>query len=143
MMHADERVTRHLVLVRQGLQSVITAGKLAVNVDAKTVEADGSRVHLTRKEYEVLELLALRLGAFVSKEAFMNHLYDRINKPKPKIIDVFICKLRKKFAAAAGGDKCIETIWGRGYLLRHRVSEPAATSWTHRPGFEMLRARHP
>jgi two-component system cell cycle response regulator CtrA len=73
----------------------------------------------------------------------MDHLYGGVNEPKPKIIDVFVCKLRKKLAAAAGGDNCIETIWGCGYLLRHRVSEVAATTWTHRPGIEMLRSRHP
>src|ERR1700731_4765791 len=142
MTHTDERGTR-LVLVRSqgGMQSVIAAGKLVVNVDAKTVEADGSRVHLPRKEYEVLELLALRLGAVVSKQAFMDHIYSGKSAPKPKIIDVFICKLRKKLAGAAGGDRCIESIWGHGYLLRHRVSEVAATTWTHRLGVETLRSR--
>ena len=68
----------------------------------------------------------------------MDHLYGGISEPKPKIIDVFICKLRKKLAAAAGGDKCIETVWGRGYLLRDRVSKVAATIWTIRPGSEFL-----
>jgi two-component system cell cycle response regulator CtrA len=144
MIHTDERVTRRLTLVRsQGRpQSVITAGKLAVNLDAKTVEADGNRVHLTRREYKVLELLSLRLGELVPKEAFMDHLYSGINEPKPKIIDVFVCKLRKKLAAAAGGDKCIETVWGCGYLLRHRVSEAAAATGTRRFGIEIFRSGH-
>lgn len=144
MMYTDERGTRRLSLVRQGHpRSVITAGKLTVNLDVKTVEADGDRVHLTGKEYEVLELLALRIGELVTKEAFMDHLYAGINAPRPKIIDVFICKLRKKLAAAAGGDKCIETVWGRGYLLRHRLSEAAATNWTRRPGIEIRRSQYP
>ena len=140
MMDTDERVTRRLALVRpqDQPQSVITAGKLTVNLDSKTVKADGNRVQLTRREYDVLELLSLRLGGLVPKEAFMDHLYSGINEPKPKIIDVFICKLRKKLAAAAGGDKCIETVWGRGYLLRDRANKVATTIWAIRPGSEFL-----
>jgi two-component system cell cycle response regulator CtrA len=41
-----------------------------------------------------------------------------MDEPEVKIIDVFICKLRKKLADAAGGDNYIETVWGRGYVLR-------------------------
>jgi len=145
MMDTDDRVKRRPSLVRSQdrKQSVITAGKLRVNLDAKTVEAAGSRVHLTRREYEVLELLALRRGALVPKDAFMDHLYSGINEPKPRIIDVFICKLRKKLAAAAGGDSCIENIRGRGYLLRRRVSEVAETTWILRLGSKFLVPGHP
>ena len=99
-------------------QSVIRTGKIAVNLDAKTVEVDGKPVHLTGKEYQMLELLSLRKGTTLTKEMFLNHLYGGMDEPELKIIDVFICKLRKKLAEATGGDNYIETVWGRGYVLR-------------------------
>ena len=99
-------------------QSVIRTGKLAVNLDAKTVEVDGARVHLTGKEYAMLELLSLRKGTTLTKEMFLNHLYGGMDEPELKIIDVFICKLRKKLSLACGGENYIETLWGRGYVLR-------------------------
>jgi two-component system cell cycle response regulator CtrA len=97
---------------------VITTGKLILNLESKTVEVDGSRVHLTGKEYQMLELLSLRKGATLTKEMFLNHLYGGTDEPELKIIDVFICKLRKKLAAAGNGEHQIETVWGRGYVLR-------------------------
>jgi two-component system cell cycle response regulator CtrA len=99
-------------------QSVIKTGDIIVNLDAKTVEVNGSRVHLTGKEYQMLELLSLRKGTTLTKEMFLNHLYGGMDEPELKIIDVFICKLRKKLASAAGGLHHIETVWGRGYVLR-------------------------
>ncbi len=99
-------------------QSVIRTGKLSVNLDSKTVEVDGSRVHLTGKEYAILELLTLRKGTTLTKEMFLNHLYGGMDEPELKIIDVFICKLRKKLSLACGGENYIETVWGRGYILR-------------------------
>ncbi len=119
--HKDELVARIQAVVRRSKghsQSVITTGKLTVNLDAKTVEVDGSRVHLTGKEYQMLELLSLRKGTTLTKEMFLNHLYGGMDEPELKIIDVFICKLRKKLAAATNGDNYIETVWGRGYVLR-------------------------
>ncbi len=98
-------------------QSVITTGRLAVNLDAHSVEVDGQSVHLTGKEYGILELLSLRKGTTLSKEMFLNHLYGGIDEPELKIIDVFICKLRKKLSQATGGEHYIETVWGRGYVL--------------------------
>jgi two-component system cell cycle response regulator CtrA len=99
-------------------QSVIQTGELIVNLDTKTVEVGGQRVHLTGKEYQMLELLSLRKGTTLTKEMFLNHLYGGMDEPELKIIDVFICKLRKKLATAAGGKNFIETVWGRGYVLR-------------------------
>jgi two-component system, cell cycle response regulator CtrA len=99
-------------------QSVIKTGKLAVNLDARTVEADGKPLHLTGKEYGILELLSLRKGTTLTKEMFLNHLYGGMDEPEVKIIDVFICKLRKKLANATDGQNYIETVWGRGYVLR-------------------------
>jgi two-component system cell cycle response regulator CtrA len=117
----DELVARIQAVVRRSKghsQSVITTGKLIVNLDAKTVEVDGSRVHLTGKEYQMLELLSLRKGTTLTKEMFLNHLYGGMDEPELKIIDVFICKLRKKLSLACGGANYIETVWGRGYVLR-------------------------
>jgi two-component system cell cycle response regulator CtrA len=99
-------------------QSVIKTGKLAVNLDARTVDADSKPLHLTGKEYGILELLSLRKGTTLTKEMFLNHLYGGMDEPEVKIIDVFICKLRKKLANATGGQNYIETVWGRGYVLR-------------------------
>lgn len=99
-------------------QSVIKTGKLAVNLDARTVDIDNKPLHLTGKEYGILELLSLRKGTTLTKEMFLNHLYGGMDEPEVKIIDVFICKLRKKLAQATGGQNYIETVWGRGYVLR-------------------------
>jgi len=99
-------------------QSIISTGRMAVNLDAHTVEVDGAPIHLTGKEYGILELLSLRKGTTLTKEMFLNHLYGGMDEPELKIIDVFICKLRKKLNNATGGENYIETIWGRGYVLR-------------------------
>jgi two-component system cell cycle response regulator CtrA len=122
--HREELVARIHAIIRRSkghAQSVIHTGKIAVNLDAKTVETGGQAVHLTGKEYQMLELLSLRKGTTLTKEMFLNHLYGGMDEPELKIIDVFICKLRKKLAEATGGDNYIETVWGRGYVLR----EPA------------------
>jgi two-component system cell cycle response regulator CtrA len=119
--HKDELVARIHAVVRRSkghAQSVINTGDITVNLDAKTVEVGGSRVHLTGKEYQMLELLSLRKGTTLTKEMFLNHLYGGMDEPELKIIDVFICKLRKKLANASEGRNFIETVWGRGYVLR-------------------------
>jgi len=119
--HKDELVARIHAVVRRSkchAQSVIKTGDILVNLDAKTVEVNGSRVHLTGKEYQMLELLSLRKGTTLTKEMFLNHLYGGMDEPELKIIDVFICKLRKKLAASTNGNHHIETVWGRGYVLR-------------------------
>jgi two-component system cell cycle response regulator CtrA len=119
--HKDELVARIHAVVRRSMghsQSVINTGKLTVNLDTKTGEVEGHRGHLTGKEYQMLELLSLRKGTTLTKEMFLNHLYGGMDEPELKIIDVFICKLRKKLAASTGGDHYIETVWGRGYVLR-------------------------
>ena len=119
--HREELVARIHAIIRRSkghAQSVIKTGKVAVNLDAKTVDAGGRSVHLTSKEYQMLELLSLRKGTTLTKEMFLNHLYGGMDEPELKIIDVFICKLRKKLAEATDGDNYIETVWGRGYVLR-------------------------
>ena len=117
----EELIARIHAIVRRSkghAQPIISTGKIAVNLDAKTVEADGHPVHLTGKEYQMLELLSLRKGSTLTKEMFLNHLYGGMDEPEVKIIDVFICKLRKKLALATEGANYIETVWGRGYVLR-------------------------
>jgi two-component system cell cycle response regulator CtrA len=119
--HREELVARIHAIIRRSKghsQSIISTGKIAVNLDAKSVEADGKAVHLTGKEYQMLELLSLRKGTTLTKEMFLNHLYGGMDEPELKIIDVFICKLRKKLSKATDGDNYIETVWGRGYVLR-------------------------
>jgi two-component system cell cycle response regulator CtrA len=118
--HREELSARIHAVVRRSKghsQSVVTTGKLAINLDAKTVEVDGARVHLTGKEYAMLELLSLRKGTTMTKEMFLNHLYNGFDEPEIKIVDVFMCKLRKKLNLATGGENYIETVWGRGYML--------------------------
>ena len=119
--HRDELIARIHAIVRRSKghsQSIIRTGSVAVNLDAKSVEVDGKPVHLTGKEYQMLELLSLRKGTTLTKEMFLNHLYGGMDEPELKIIDVFICKLRKKLSVATGGETHIETVWGRGYVLR-------------------------
>ena len=127
--HKDELVARIHAIVRRSkghAQSVIQTGDLWVDLDTKNVEINGVPVHLTRKEYQMLELFSLRKGTTLTKEMFLNHLYGGMDEPEPKIIDVFICKLRKKLAGASGGNEFIETVWARGYVL----SEPTALAKT-------------
>jgi len=119
--HREELVARIHAIIRRSKghsQSVIRTGQVNVNLDAKTVDVGGATVHLTGKEYQMLELLSLRKGTTLTKEMFLNHLYGGMDEPELKIIDVFICKLRKKLAEATGGQNYIETVWGRGYVLR-------------------------
>ncbi len=122
-----ELIARIQAIVRRSQghsQSIIETGKVKVNLDTRTVEVAGQPLHLTGKEYGIIELLSLRKGTTLTKEMFLNHLYGGMDEPEVKIIDVFICKLRKKLEDAAGGDNYIETVWGRGYVLR----DPAGAS---------------
>jgi two-component system cell cycle response regulator CtrA len=126
--HKDELVARIHAVVRRSkghAQSVIQTGDLVVNLDTKMVEVGGQRVHLTGKEYQILELLTLRKGTSVTKEMFLTNLYGGMDEPEIKIIDVFICKMRKKLANVSLGKNYIETVWGRGYVLRQPMDEEA------------------
>jgi len=132
-----ELIARIQAIVRRSKghsDSVIRTGKLTVNLDARTVEVDSQPIHLTGKEYGILELLSLRKGTTLTKEMFLNHLYGGIDEPELKIIDVFICKLRKKLASATDGTNFIETVWGRGYVLRDPVEEPQEMPMTAAAG---------
>jgi two-component system cell cycle response regulator CtrA len=124
-----ELIARVKAIVRRSKghpQSTIRIGKLVIDLDNRSAAIDGQPVHLTVKEYDIIELLSLRKGVVVSKEAFLNHLYNGGDEPELKIIDVYICKLRKKLRDATGGDHYIETVWGRGYILREPAAAPLA-----------------
>ncbi len=116
-----ELIARIQAIVRRSKghsDSVIKTGRLTVNLDTRTVTVDEKPLHLTGKEYGILELLSLRKGTTLTKEMFLNHLYGGMDEPELKIIDVFVCKLRKKLANSTDGANYIETVWGRGYVLR-------------------------
>jgi two-component system, cell cycle response regulator CtrA len=125
-----ELIARIQAIVRRSKghsESTIKIGAhITINLDSRTVEGDGRPIHLTSKEYGILELLALRKGSLLTKEIFLNHLYGGIDEPDLKIIDVFVCKLRKKLSEASGGTNFIETVWGRGYILRDDDNNAAA-----------------
>lgn len=117
----DELLARIRAVVRRSKghsQAIIEIGEIVVNLDSRSVEARGRPVNLTGKEYQIFELLALRKGTTLTKEMFLNHLYGGMDEPELKIIDVFICKLRKKLSEALGYACPIETVWGRGYVMR-------------------------
>ncbi len=127
-----ELLARMQAVVRRSkgfAQPILRVGGLELNLDSREVTVDGGAVHLTGKEYAILELLVLRKGMVLTKEAFLNHLYGGMDEPEMKIIDVFVCKLRKKLAQAGGGN-LIGTVWGRGYMVRDPVpveaTRPAA-----------------
>lgn len=130
--HKDELVARIYAVVRRSrghAVSVLTTGPLALNLGTKTATVDGKPLYLTGKEFQMLELLSMRKGNCVSKEQFLLHLYSGMDEPEVKIIDVFICKLRKKLDAAGAPERLIETIWGRGYVL----AEPKADATSLAP----------
>ncbi len=124
--HKDELVARIHAIVRRSkghAASIIEIGPLSINLDTRTASVRGEPIHFTGKEYGVTELLALRKGSVVSKEMFLNHLYGGMDEPELKIIDVFICKVRKKLKSR-GVAELLQTTWGRGYSLVAPISEP-------------------
>ncbi len=123
-----ELMARIQAIVRRSqghAQSKIATGNVVVNLDSRTVEVAGKPLHLTGKEYGIIELLSLRKGSTLTKEMFLNHLYGGMDEPEVKIIDVFICKLRKKIESINDGESHIETVWGRGYVMRNPQEDAA------------------
>jgi two-component system cell cycle response regulator CtrA len=119
--HKDELIARMQAVIRRSrgfAHSVIRIGELTLDLDAKRVQIGSTPVHLTGREYQLVELLALRRGKTLTKDVFLTSLYGGQDEPEPKIIDVFICKVRKKLAMAGAGKSLIETVWGGGYLMR-------------------------
>jgi len=128
--HKAELAARINAVVRRSrghAESIIRTGDIALNIDTRSAEVAGTPIHLTPSEYKVLELLSLRKNSVLTKEMCLNHLYNGLKEPEVKIIDVFICKLRKKLAAAADGDNQIETVWGGGYMLRDTPEQRQAS----------------
>jgi two-component system, cell cycle response regulator CtrA len=118
--HKDELTARATAIIRRAkghARSLIEIGELTLDLDTKTAEVAGKPLHLTRKEWEMLELMALRKGATITKEMFLSHLYGGMDEPAAKIVDVFLCKLRRKLSKLTDRNY-IETVWGRGYILR-------------------------
>ena len=143
--HAAELMARMQAIVRRSKgysQPVLRCGKLQLSLDSREVEVSGAPVHLTGKEYAILELLVLRRGMVLTKEMFLNHLYGGMDEPEMKIIDVFICKLRKKLSEA-GAPNVICTVWGRGYMVRDAVSHPMLTPSALVPGIVLEPALAP
>jgi two-component system cell cycle response regulator CtrA len=117
----DELLARIRAIIRRSNghpESIIRIGKLVLNLQSRAALVNGEPISLTTKEYKILELLALRRGSILTKEMFLNHLYGGIDEPELKIIDVFICKLRRKITKAIGEDGYIQTVWGHGYTLK-------------------------
>jgi len=98
-------------------QPKVRIGLVELSLGSRNVTVNGVEVHLTGKEYSILELLVLRKGVVLAKETFLDHLYSGMDTPGAKIVDVFICKLRKKLSDA-GADNVICTVWGSGYVIR-------------------------
>jgi two-component system cell cycle response regulator CtrA len=123
--HVDELTARMKALVRRAAgqaRSVIELDDLTLDMTGRTVHVGESRVQLTSKEYQLLELLALRKDRPVARDALLTALYDGNDEPGGKIIDVFVCKVRQKLSAASGGRRFIDTVWGGGYVLRSRAA---------------------
>src|SRR4028118_40764 len=119
--HKDELIARMQAIIRRSseqTEAVLQCGDLTVNPRAQPAEVGGRPANLTGSEYKILALLAQRQGSTLTKEMLLNHLYGGMDEAEIKIIDVFICKLRRKLARASGGRSYIETMWGRGYMLR-------------------------
>jgi two-component system cell cycle response regulator CtrA len=132
--NGDELIARIRAVVRRSTghsHSMIRIGKIELDLDCRTAVVDDQRLHLTSKEYGVLEALSLRKGIPHTKEMLLNHLYGVMDEPELKIVDVFVCNLRKKLTAATGGSHYIETVWGGGYVMRDPIPdqiEPAVSS---------------
>ncbi len=117
----SELIARVQAIVRRSkghADPIVKTGGLEINLNTKVVSLNGKIVHLTGKEYALLELLALRKGTTINKEQFLNHLYGGMDEPEMKIIDVFLCKIRRKLEKLSGGEQYIQTVWGRGYILK-------------------------
>lgn len=123
--------------------SLIRIGRLMVNLQKRIAMVDNETLNLTGKEYAILELLSLRKGTTLTKEMFLNHLYGGMDEPELKIIDVFICKLRRKIAEALGQDNYIETVWGRGYVLRDPNEDSAPSKESQHPQSEFAVLANP
>jgi|SRR5215207_2782655 len=124
--HKDELIARIYAIMRRSAaraETVERCGDLIINIEAQRACIREKPIVFTKKEFQMLELLALRLGSTITKEMFLSHLYGGLDEPEMKIIDVFMCKLRRKLADASGGQQFVQTVWGRGYTLREQPTQ--------------------
>jgi two-component system cell cycle response regulator CtrA len=124
--NAEELVARVNAIIRRSkghAESIVKVGKMTIDLNTKVVTVADKVLPLTGKEYALIELLALKKGSTVSKEQFLNHLYNGMDEPEVKIIDVFFCKIRAKIKELSGGEDYITTVWGRGYILQDVAAE--------------------
>jgi DNA-binding response OmpR family regulator len=109
------------------LPPTLCGGRMAVDQVQRLIRIDGHPIAITEMEYRVLELLAFARNNVVTRTMLLKHLYRRMDdQPQPKIIDVFISKLRKKLRMASNGAEFIETIPQRGWILRDLENSAAA-----------------
>lgn len=121
---AEELDARVRAVVRRSgghSSSVIKIGRAEIRLDNKEIVVDGKQIPLTTKEYLIVESLGLRKNMTLSKEQLLSRIYGGIDEPQDKIIDVFVCKVRKKIREATGDYGLIDTVWGRGYVIRENV----------------------
>lgn len=101
--------------------SVIKVGRTEIRLDNKEIVVDGKQIPLTTKEYLIVESLGLRKNMTLSKEQLLSRIYGGMDEPQDKIIDVFVCKVRKKIREVTGDYGLIDTVWGRGYVIREHT----------------------
>ncbi|GAC1346353.1 MAG: response regulator [Acetobacteraceae bacterium] len=103
----------------------LQVGALTLDVSRQSVTAAGVPVRLTATEFALLHLLMQRRNTVVTKEAITAHLYRAGTEPEPNVIEVFLCKIRRKLAKA-GLTGVISTVWWRGYTIRDPVGASPA-----------------
>lgn len=121
-----ELIARVKAIIRRSkgnANAIFRVGNLYIDFNSHSTYIDDILIHLTAKEQVLIEALAMRKGNVVSKESLLGQLYNPVDEPELKIIDVFVCKMRKKLYEASGGMNYIETVWGRGYALKEVVKE--------------------
>lgn len=127
---SDEAASKLVASLRASggeMPETLCGGRLSVDQVQRLIRIDGHPIGITEMEYRVLELLAFARNNVVTRAMLLKHLYRRSDdQPQPKIIDVFISKLRKKLRSAAGGTEFIETIPQRGWILRDISPESGA-----------------
>ncbi|HWI77020.1 MAG TPA: winged helix-turn-helix domain-containing protein [Sphingomicrobium sp.] len=127
---SDEAASKLVASLRASggeMPETLCGGRLSVDQVQRLIRIDGHPIGITEMEYRVLELLAFARNNVVTRAMLLKHLYRRADdQPQPKIIDVFISKLRKKLRSASGGAEFIETIPQRGWILRDIGPESGA-----------------
>ncbi len=116
----EELLARLRALIRRGHEikdPIIRVHDLEIDTSTRTVKRGGQAIHLTPREYALLQFLAFHRGRVVSRTMIWEHLYDEHDENTSNVVDVYIRYLRNKI------DKGFEpplilTRWGEGYLLR-------------------------